>query len=70
MKGFFGTLLLLWVIRLNIMSGDQACIRDLKLGFLLDLEHIQSSFIMLKSFRQNTLHGDVIVVQRLSYHGH
>jgi hypothetical protein len=70
MKGFFGTLLLLWVIRLKIMSGDQAFIRDIQQGFLLDLEHIQRGFIMLKRFRQNTLHGDVIVVQRLSNHGH
>ena len=69
MKGFFGTLLLLWVIRLKIMSGDQAFIRDIQQGFLLDLEHIQRGFIMLKRFRQNTLHGDVIIVQRLSNHG-
>ena len=69
MKGFLGALLFLWLISLNIMSGDEASIRDLQLGFLLYLEHIQCSFIKLKRFRENTIHGDIIVVQRLSNHG-
>lgn len=70
MKGFLGTLLFVWVNWLKIMSGQQAGTRDLQLGFLLNLEHIQCSFIMLKYLRENTIHGDIIVVQRLSYHGH
>ena len=70
MKGLLGTLLFLWVYRLKIMSGEQAGTRDLQLGFLLYLEYIQSSFIMLKHLRENTIHSDVIVVQRLSNHRH
>ena len=70
MKRLLGALLFFWVDRLKIMSGEQAGTRDLQLGFLLYLEHIQCSFIMLKHLWENTIHGDVIVVQRLSNNGH